>query len=499
MAKALGIPTGKGTECRLATPWSEASFQSEYVEKGRGMVHRMMKLDQKLLLAILENAHEAIVVTDPDGYILLMNRSYREFLGVENVVGKHVTDVIENTRMQIVARTGKPEVAQIQRIRGQDMIANRIPIFMEGRLVAVLGTVMFRDVRELHALAATVDRLKEELAYYKRELRRTLGAAYRFEQIHSNNPNMLAVKRLAEKVAKSDTTVLITGESGTGKELFAHAIHAASRRAMGPFIRINCAAIPDTLLESELFGYEEGAFTGAQRKGKPGKFELAHRGTILLDEIGDMPLPLQAKLLRVLQEKEVERVGGVRPVPVDVRVIASTNRDLQELIREKKFREDLYYRLNVVTLQLPPLRERLEDLPLLVADLLDQLKEATGIAVRRIEEEVWEALRSYSWPGNIRELRNVLERALHLMEGDCLRAKHLMIPVQVGTGGRAVPSLKESLQLAEREAIIRALAAAGGNRRQAARLLGISKSGLYQKMEKYGIPRGGDRQSRMLD
>lgn len=445
----------------------------------------------KLLETVLENAYESVVLTDPDGKILLMNRSYRDFLGVQDVIGRHVTEVIENTRMHIVAKTGKAEIADIQRIKGQDMIANRIPIFEEGKLVAVLGTVTFQDVRQLHALAATVDQLKQELAYYKGELRRQLGAYYRFEQIAGSSPKMQAVKNLAQKVAKTDTTVLITGESGTGKELFAHAIHAASRRAMGPFIRVNCAAIPDSLLESELFGYDEGAFTGALRKGKKGRFELAHHGTILLDEIGDMPLALQAKLLRVLQEKEVERVGGTRPVPVDVRVIASTNRDLAAQIKEGKFREDLFYRLNVVTLKLPSLRERLEDLPALVQDLLEQLMDATGLIVREIDDDVWDALRGYSWPGNVRELRNVLERALHMMDGDRLKAEHLLIPIpenQMRAPG--VRTLKESLACAEREAIARALAATGGNKLEAARILGISKSGLYQKLEKYGFLTG---------
>ncbi|GIM45439.1 sigma-54-dependent Fis family transcriptional regulator [Collibacillus ludicampi] len=443
---------------------------------------------QDLLEEVLEKAHECIVVTDPDGFILLMNRRYREFLGVDHVVGKHVTEVIPNTRMHIVGKSGKAEIAEIQRIHGQDMIANRVPIFKNGKLVAVLGTVMFQDVRELHALAATVDQLKRELAYYKRELRRKLGANYHFENIIGSSPKMQAVKKLAQKVAKSDTTVLITGESGTGKELFAHAIHAASRREMGPFIRVNCAAIPDTLLESELFGYEAGAFTGALQKGKKGKFELANHGTILLDEIGDMPLTLQAKLLRVLQEKEVERLGGTKPISIDVRIIASTHRDLRERIREGKFREDLFYRLNVVTINIPPLRERLEDLPELVHDLLDQLMESTGIHVRKIEEDVWDLLSGYSWPGNVRELRNALESALHLMEGDCLKADHFLIPQpekKESTFG--VRPLRESIEEAEKEAIVRALAATVGNKLEAAKLLGISKSSFYQKLEKYGL------------
>lgn len=440
----------------------------------------------KLLETVLEQAFESVVVTNPEGYILLMNSAYRSFLNVSDPIGKHVTEVIENTRMHIVATTEKPEIAEIQRIQGRDMIANRIPIFEDGKLIAVLGTVMFQDVRQLQALAATVDRLKEELAYYKGELRRKLGAAYRFDQIAGSSRQMEDVKRLAQKVAMSDTTVLITGESGTGKELFAHAMHAASRRELGPFIRVNCAAIPDSLLESELFGYEEGAFTGAVRKGKKGKFELADRGTILLDEIGDMPLSLQAKLLRVLQEKEVERIGGTQPVSLDVRVIASTNRDLQQLIQAGQFREDLYYRLNVVTLRVPALRERLEDLPELVHDLLQQLAEATGIRVREIDEDVWQVLRGYSWPGNVRELRNILERALHLIEGDRLKPEHLLVPrANQTTVSNTILSLKERLEIAEGQAIQDAIRAAGGNRQEAAKLLGISKSGLYQKLEKY--------------
>ncbi|MFD2369037.1 sigma-54 interaction domain-containing protein [Brevibacillus sp. GCM10020057] len=441
----------------------------------------------KLLEVVFENAHEPMVVTDRDGKILLMNRSYREFLNVQDVVGKPVTEVIENTRMHIVGQAGVAEIADIQSIKGQKMIAHRIPIMYEGKVLAVLGTVLFQDVKELTSLAAMVDQLKDELTYYKKELRRRLGATYHIEQIVGYSQKMQELKQFSQKVARSDSTVLITGESGTGKELFAHAIHAESKRKMGPFIRVNCAAIPDTLLESELFGYEEGAFTGAVRRGKKGKFELANHGTILLDEIGDMPLPLQAKLLRVLQEKEVERVGAVRATPIDVRVIASTNQDLPASIKEGKFRADLYYRLNVVSLSIPPLRERLEDLPELVSNLLKQLAEATGVTVRTIDDDVWGVLKSYSWPGNVRELRNVLERAMHLMEGDVLKKEHVWLPAAsdepVHPAG--VRPLKETLEMAEREALRQAMREAGGNKQEAAKLLRISKSTFYEKWEKY--------------
>lgn len=430
-----------------------------------------------------------MVVTDKEGNILLFNRSYREFLGIqENVIGKPVTEVIENTRMHIVGREGVPEIADIQQIKGQKMIAHRIPIMDEGQVIAVLGTVLFQDVKELASLAAMVGQLKDELTYYKKELRRRLGATYHFDQIVGYSQKMKELKKFSQKVAKSDSTVLITGESGTGKELFAHAIHAESKRKMGPFIRVNCAAIPDSLLESELFGYEEGAFTGAARRGKKGKFELADHGTILLDEIGDMPLPLQAKLLRVLQEKEVERVGAVRSTPIDVRVIASTNQDLPALIKDGRFRADLYYRLNVVSLEIPPLRERLEDLPELVSNLLNRLVESTGISVKSIDDEAWSVLRSYSWPGNVRELNNVLERALHLLEGDQLKKEHLWLPASVETlPSRPLKSLKETLEQAEREALLLAMRAAEGNKQEAAKLLKISKSSFYEKWEKHGL------------
>ncbi|MCR8980188.1 sigma-54 interaction domain-containing protein [Brevibacillus laterosporus] len=451
-------------------------------------LHSVLSLEYlELLEDVFEKAYECIVVTDPEGIILMMNHKYRNFIGIADPIGRHVTTVIENTRMHVVAKTGLAELAEVQRINGREMIANRVPIYREEKMIAVLGTVMFQDVRQLHALSATVDQLKQELDYYKGELQRKLRATYRFEQIVSTSDLMNKCKELAMKVANSDTTVLITGESGTGKELFAHAIHAASQRAMGPFIRVNCAAIPDNLLESELFGYEEGAFTGALRKGKKGKFELADRGTILLDEIGDMPLALQAKLLRILQEKEVERVGASRPISLNVRVIASTNKDMIALMKAGKFREDLFYRLHVVTLTIPPLRDRLEDLPYLVEIIREQLMESTGIVVKGMDEEVWELLRYHSWPGNVRELRNVLERAMHMMEGKWIRAEHILLPTSIPGSPMlqsSFPSLKEWLAKVEREALQQAVQLAGGNKREAAKLLGISKSSFYQKWEK---------------
>lgn len=277
--------------------------------------------EKEILQSAFNSAYEGIVITDPDGTIRMLNEPYAKFLNIrpEEAVGKHCTEVIENSRMHIVGRTGKAELAQVQRIRGGEMIAHRIPIIEKGKVVAVVGKVLFQDVKELHALSARVNRLRQELDYYKGEYLKTLYARYDFSDIIGNDAKLLSVIEIAKKVAPSNTTVFIGGESGTGKELFAHAIHNHSHRRHGPFVKVNCAAIPESLLESVLFGYEEGAFTGAVKGGKKGKFQMAHQGTIFLDEIGELPLTMQAKLLRVLQEKEVEVVGGVHSVSVDVR------------------------------------------------------------------------------------------------------------------------------------------------------------------------------------
>lgn len=437
---------------------------------------------------LLEHAFEGVVVANPDGFIIYMNQTYQDFLCVQDVIGRHVTDVIENTRMHIVAQTLKPELSAVQRIRGSEMIAHRIPVFENGKPVAVVGTVVFQDVRELKALASMVEKLRQEVDYYKQELRRKSSALYEFENIVGTNTTISELKAFAKRVAKSDTTILITGESGTGKELFAHAIHGESRRAMGPFIRVNCAAIPDTLLESELFGYEDGAFTGASRKGKKGKFELAHNGTILLDEIGDMSLTLQAKLLRVLQEREIERVGGSHPISVDVRFISSTHQNLEDRIAQGLFREDLFYRLNVVRIDVPPLRERLEDIPALVFSILSQLSDSVGTFVRDVDDRAWSVLRNHHWPGNIRELRNVLEYALHMMDGDILRAEHITTLLNARKDShQSVVTLKDTVHNAERSAILKALAKTNWDKIEAAQLLGISRSSLYYKLDEYGI------------
>ncbi|WP_134701731.1 sigma-54-dependent Fis family transcriptional regulator [Ammoniphilus sp. YIM 78166] len=465
----------------------------------RSLTQQIRRTDKELALfrTALEHAYEGIIIVDKDGFIQTVNDTYASFVGqeVDQIIGKHVTEVVENTRMHIVAKTGQAEIADVQSINGHQMIAHRIPVVVDGEVIAVVGKIMFQDIDELFAMNSKFSKLYKEIDNYKGEVHRRVGAKYSFDQIIGVSPILERVKTLGKRVAKSDTTVLLKGESGTGKELFAHAIHRESMRSNGPFIRVNCAAIPETLFESELFGYKEGSFTGAKRSGKKGKFALAFNGTIFLDEISEMPLSMQVKLLRVLQEKEIEPVGADSPEPIDVRIIAASNKDLEELVEKGQFREDLYYRLNVLMLEIPPLRERAEDIPLLINHLLSQLRSETGIQVEGLEDSALHHLVNYPFPGNIRELRNILERSLYVKEGNEITLEDLP-PTLLGSsrkGKREIHntsfsrSLQDVLEDAEREAILEALGKERGNKLAAAKRLGISKSSFYAKIEKYQI------------
>lgn len=444
-----------------------------------------------VLNTILDTVNEWVVIVDENGIIKMMSRAYKEFLRQSNPEGKHVTKVIENTRMHIVAKTGIREIGDIQEIMGNKMIAMRIPIKKNGKVVGAVGKVMFKDIGDFVSLSKKIDTLERELEYYRKEFDSETVAKYSFKNIIGNSSSMREVKKLAQRVAKTDSNVLITGESGTGKELFAHAIHNASSRRLGPFVKLNCAAIPAELLESELFGYEEGAFTGAKKGGKKGKFEIANSGTILLDEIGDMPLRMQAKLLRVLQEKEFERVGGNIIQNLDVRIIASTNRNLEELVEDRKFREDLYYRLNVVRIDLPSLWQRQDDIKELAVALKKELTKRLGIYVEGISKEALEYLQAYRWPGNIRELQNVIERAINLLDSDLIiKPEHLPKKItknkyRIAFSGNR--KLKTVLEEIEKDIIIECLKKNSGNKNKTSKALGVSRVNLYKKLEKYKI------------
>ncbi len=457
------------------------------------------KILVRTLEEVLAGAGEWMVVVDAAGVITMMSGDYAEFNGttVAQAVGRHVTEVIENTRMHVVVRTGVAEMGETQTIRGRDVIVNRIPLKDGNRVVGAYGRVVFKDVEQLRQLAGKLNLLESKVKYYEEELTSLRGARYTFDSVVGSGRAIAAAKEEALRASRTDSTVLLRGETGTGKELFAHAIHAAGPRGSGPFIKLNCAAVPAELLESELFGYAEGAFTGAKRGGKPGKFEMANGGTLFLDEIGDMPLPMQAKLLRVLQEREVERVGGTAARRVDIRVIAATARAIEELVGEGKFRSDLYYRVNVIPIRIPPLRERREDVGEIADRFLSNIAADAGEPARRVSAGALEILRSWEWPGNVRELQNVLERAVAMTRSELLLPEHLppqLLRASSAPAKAVVPgSLASAKADAERVAIETALKAAHGNKSRAADLLRIHRVKLYEKMKRYGLPTDGFR------
>jgi PAS domain S-box-containing protein len=443
-----------------------------------------------ILKKMLELAYDGIVVVDAAGIITLISKAYADFLGIseKDAVGKHVSDVIENTRLPITLKAGKTEKVQLQLINGNYMVASRYPLIKDGQVVGAIGKVLCRNINELNVLHKRINSLQNQLENFKTKADTPGQAKYSFQNIIGESVKILLAKTMAEKGALTDSSILLLGESGTGKELFAHAIHLESVRAAKPFIKVNCAAIPHELLESELFGYEEGAFTGALKGGKPGKFEIADGGTLFLDEIGDMPMSMQSKLLRVLQEKEIEKIGARYPVNVDVRIIAATNKNLEDLAAQGTFRTDLFYRLNVFGIKIPSLRERPEDIDVLTPYLLDKICSRMGKYVENISTEAIRKLNKYSWPGNIRELENVLERAVNIIgkEG-IIETKHLPEKISGQIVDNKIASLKESLEQSERAAIEKAMTIAKGNKAKAARLLNISRSKLYERRSKLNM------------
>lgn len=445
---------------------------------------------EEIMEDIIELTFDGFVVVDKSAHISLISETYCEFLGVikEDVIGKHVADVIENTRMHIVVETGKAEFNEAQEIKGNYMIATRVPIIRRGEIIGAIGTVVFKNVDELFKLHNALIAMERTLESYKGRLKLENSSTYSFTDIIGNSFVIQDTKRLAEKAAETDSNVLLLGESGTGKEIFAHAIHSSSNRANGPFVKINCAAIPRELLESELFGYEAGSFTGARKNGKAGKFEIAHHGTIFLDEIGDMPLYMQVKLLRVIQEREVERVGSSKHRKVDVRIIAATNKNLEEMVKNKSFREDLYYRLNVMSISIPPLRVRDGDIQLISNNFLERIGRRFNKACSGITSGAMNKLLAYHWPGNIRELQNVVERAYNLIDnGEAIDRKHLPKEISGWIEYKEIRPLEETMREIEIKALQEAIESCRGNKSKVAKLLNISRATLYEKMNKYNM------------
>ncbi|MBU2509725.1 sigma 54-interacting transcriptional regulator [bacterium] len=458
------------------------------LEKENRELHQQLEMFQM----IFESINNGALVTDVNGIVTHFNKPYGQFLGInpEEQVGKHCTASVENSRMHIVAKTGVAEINHSHRIKGQSMVVQRIPIKKDGKVIAVFGQVMFKDVKDVSKLAKKLCMLESKVKLYEEELINLRSTRYTFESIIGESDAMIRIKNEALKAAGNKLPVLITGESGTGKELFAQAIHQASPRKVYPFVRINCAAIPRDLLESELFGYERGAFTGARSGGKPGKIELANHGTLFLDEIGDLPLEMQPKLLRVLEEKEFERVGGTSVLKSDFRLIAATNQNLEKAISERLFRKDLFYRLNVIPVKIPPLRDRVEDIIPIVNHLLRQMAAEMAMTDIRLEDEVGRILLNFDWPGNVRELSNVLERTVASTEGDTITCENLpyyLNRLKVRDEPRESSNIKDVQAGAEKKIILSMLETTGFNKTEAAKKLGIHRTLLYKKMKKHAI------------
>lgn len=444
----------------------------------------------QMLDYIYNTAYDGAVIVDKEGYILDITESYCKFLQVERsyAIGKHITEIIENTRMHIVLKTGIPEVGEFQKIKGKMALVMRIPLKKDNKIIAGFGILMFKSIYELKKIMEKYEKLKGQYQILEED-NYEMASEEVLRTIIGNDEKIKELKSLIVKVANTNATVLITGESGTGKELVANSLHYLSQRFNGPFVKINCASIPKELLEAELFGYEEGAFTGAKKGGKTGKIELAHSGTLFLDEIGDMPLDMQSKLLRVLQEKEIDRVGSSKMKKVDFRLICATNRNLKELVKKGIFREDLYYRINVINIHIPPLRDRKKDIILLVNHYISKFGRELGKPVKGITKKALDVLLEYEWPGNVRELSNIIERAVILTESEDIEPSALPADMIFRTKeNKGAKKLKEAIENAEKQCIENALKITNYNISKAASYIGIHRTKLYPKIRKYNIP-----------
>ena len=473
----------------------------------------MLKLAAEQMFHTLADEMMGMIVLDREHRIVWSSQGYERFVALgpfstSGIIGRRIQEVVPNSLMGEVIDSGRAIPIDLLTNQYGSFLVSRLPLRDEcGRVIGGLALVFLdRPDTTMQPLMAKFTRLQRELDDARRELAAQRRPKYTIASFVGASAVAIAAKRLARRVAQTDSTVLLLGETGTGKELLAQGIHAASARASRPFIGVNIAAIPDSLLEAEFFGVAAGAFTGAEKKGRDGKFKIAEGGTLFLDEIGDMPLALQAKLLRVLQEQEVERLGSNEVQRIDVRIIAATSRDLSAMVAAGTFRADLYYRLNVLPIRLPTLRERISDLESLVEALADDISRHSGVPHKSLTADALELLAAHAWPGNIRELRNVLEQATLMTDDLVLSAAHFCAlqaapsmrttsgavarvpaPERVPSGdrpatGAAGRPLAQMLAEVESGAIRDALAATGGNKAAACRLLGISRAALYGKL-----------------
>lgn len=453
-----------------------------------------VKALNKTFDTVLNIIHDGIIVVDGRGKTMLINQAMADFLTLspEEVIGKPITDIIETSRLHIVASTGVSETSDVMTIQGKPLIVSRLPIIKEGDVVGAVGKAVFPQLAEFQELAEKIRFLEHKVTFFQEELQKNKTAQDIMQDMVAESSEMKKLKEEITIVASSSSTVLITGESGTGKEGVAHAIHLCSDRCRGPFIKVNCAAIPENLMEAEMFGYVAGAFTGAAKGGKLGRIESADGGTLFLDEIGEMSLALQAKLLRVLQDREIERLGSTKSIKVNVRILAATNKNLSKAISAGEFRADLYYRLNVINLHLPPLRERIEDIEPLIHFFINKFNDILKANVMGIANNALRALLNYSWPGNIRELENVVERAVNFTRSGLIEPNHLPQQIVCGNSSKGLETNEtirhqDKIGHIERNIIVAALEKAGGNKTKAAKLLNLSRSRLYDKLNKYNL------------
>lgn len=453
------------------------------------LLHENALIQERLQL-ILEAVQDGICVVDRTGEITYVNPSYLRIVHKtpEMVIGQNVFETAPNGNRSGVLRSGVARIGSISHKKdGTTVVANVNPLFVDGEIAGVVSVI--KDITEIQTLMERLSQVSAKAEYLEQELLRTKKTAQAFSNYIGKSGKVIDVLALASKAADSGANVLVRGESGTGKEVIAEGIHYASSRRRGPFIRVNCGAIPGALLESELFGHEKGAFTGAVRR-KLGKFELANHGTIFLDEIGDLDKNMQVKLLRVIQQKEFDRVGGEETIHVDVRIIAATNRNLEEMVKAGEFRDDLYYRLNVIPILLPPLRDRVEDIPLLVEHFIEKISSEAQKRVRGITPEAMRMLMHYRWPGNVRELENVIERVITLMDTEEINEAVLPSYIKGEIAGREVQNIADDTILPweeyEKQIIANALRQCNSFN-AAGKLLRISHKTVAAKARKYGL------------
>jgi transcriptional regulator with PAS, ATPase and Fis domain len=442
----------------------------------------------------LDELGAGTIAVDGVGHVVWISEKYLPLLGLKSVgegIGHDVEEIVPNSQLRHVVETGEAMPLDIMALGERQLVVTRMPIKDDvGHVIGAIGFVLFDRVNALQPLIAKITKLQSDLQMMREKLNTQRRARHTFDDYIGQSPAILEVKRLGRRAAAQDTTILLQGETGTGKELIAHAIHDGSARAGRPFVAINVAAVPESLLEAEFFGTVPGAFTGADRRPREGKFQMADGGTLFLDEIGDMPLPMQTKLLRALQEHEIEPVGSNRVVHVDTRIIAATNVDLEKAVKEGRFRRDLFYRLNVLPIRLPPLRECMVDLEPMAHHLLERLVVTNGFPRRTLAPSAIDMLMRYGFPGNVRELCNLIERAIILSDSPVLTDRDfdsvLPRPGEVATE-IGVLSYAEALAEFERTLIRDALRVTRGRIDDAAALLDLSRATLYKKMAKLGL------------